>query len=410
MATTARKTGSGPAPAEPEDLAEDEELSGEEPGRGLTRGVLLAGLAAGVALVTLTYWNGVTPRIPAIPEILGLAAGFVIVMVVFWAVATVVSYLLRWHHRDILSWSYARGKQGVTWGYGHGRRHGGRLWGWLSTWAAARWQARQDGGGEGQDPPSGPGPDEPAVEPAGTGRGSPDEPAAESYSWGLASARHHWPAASRQEAIDRARHASTSGKEYAVCQYPPGGGPGTVIARFARGRALPVEAGTAGEPAATDTGGPDGPGPQAPAGAPAPAATPPKDGAPMPTTTNRPATSRTSGRRVPPVMRAVIAWIDDFEPENDADLHEFLLALAAGLHDVGASLNDLYEMCTSPAVRIGKGGMSATHTAADAIAEASAGVAGASNALAAYYEGVSEEVNAGVELPKDGDFITGDAS
>jgi len=130
----------------------------------------------------------------------------------------------------------------------------------------------------------------------------------------------------------------------------------------------------------------------------------------MPTTTNRPATSRTSGRRVPPVMRAVIAWIDDFEPENDADLHEFLLAMAAGLHDVGASLNDLYELCTSPQVRIGRGGMSATHAAADAIAEASAGVAGASKALEAYYAGVSEEVSAGVELPRDGDFLTGEGA
>ena len=54
--------------------------------------------------------------------------------------------------------------------------------------------------------------------------------------------------------------------------------------------------------------------------------------------------------------------------------------------------------------------MSATHAAADAIAEASGGVAGASKALAAYYEGVSEEVAGGVELPKDGDFITGDAA
>jgi hypothetical protein len=124
----------------------------------------------------------------------------------------------------------------------------------------------------------------------------------------------------------------------------------------------------------------------------------------------RAATTRTSGRKVPPVLRAVIAWIDDFEPENDADLHDFLQGLAAGLHDVGASLNDLYELCTSPQVRIGRGGMSATHTAADAIAEASSGVASASKALAAYYEGVSGEVAAGVELPKDGDFITGEAA
>ena len=122
------------------------------------------------------------------------------------------------------------------------------------------------------------------------------------------------------------------------------------------------------------------------------------------------AATRTSGRKVPPVMRAVIAWIDDFEPENDADLHDFLQSLAAGLHDIGASLNDLYELCTSPGVRIGKGGMTATHEAADSIAEASAGVSAASSALAAYYAGVSEEVAEGVELPRDGDFITGEGA
>jgi hypothetical protein len=131
-----------------------------------------------------------------------------------------------------------------------------------------------------------------------------------------------------------------------------------------------------------------------------------------PTTTDRPvsATTRTSGRKVPPVLRAVIGWIDDFEPDNDAELHDFLQGLAAGLHDIGASLNDLYELCTSSQVRIGKGGMSATHAAADSIAEAAGGVSGASRALASYYAGVSGEVADGVELPKDGDFITGEGA
>ena len=132
----------------------------------------------------------------------------------------------------------------------------------------------------------------------------------------------------------------------------------------------------------------------------------------MPTTTAGPAraTTRTSGRKVPPVWRAVISYIDDFEPDDDADLHDFLMGLSAGLHDTGESLNELYELCTSPTVRIGKGGMSATHDAADAIAEASGGVASASKALEQYYAGVSDEVSGGVELPKDGDFITGEGA
>ena len=71
---------------------------------------------------------------------------------------------------------------------------------------------------------------------------------------------------------------------------------------------------------------------------------------PPTTTAGRPvsATARTSGRKVPPVLRAVIAWIDDFEPENDADLHDFLQSLAAGLHDVGASRWPTCTSCAPP--------------------------------------------------------------
>ncbi len=333
------------APADAEDLAgKDEEVLEEESGRGLTRGVKLAGLTAAAALVTYIYADGIAPRIPGIPEILGLMAGFAAVMIMITAAATAVSWLLRWHHRDIAAWSWKHGKRAASWGYGHGHHHGSRLLAWLTEWAAARWSARQGGAPD----------DDPDDEEPGPGGAA------------------------------------------------PGGERGDPPARPGPGPEPP-----AGEPATPR------PVPGPPEGAPAPAAPPPPDGGEMPpTTTDRPvsATARTSGRKVPPVMRAVIAWIDDFEPENDADLHDFLQALAAGLHDVGASLNDLYELCTSPTVRIGKGGMTATHAAADSIAEAAGGVSGASKALASYYEGVSEEVAEGVELPKDGDFITGEGA
>jgi hypothetical protein len=381
------------APADTDDLVEeDEEAPGEAPGRGLTRGVKLAGLALGAALITYMYSAGIAPRIPGIPEILGLMAGFAVVMVMVLAVATALSWLLRWHHRDIAAWGYTRGRRAASWGYGHGRHHGRRLLGGLTAWASARWRARQSGGpdddpdgdpdgeepdpgrpGERGNPPArpGPGPESPADVPPG----SAEEP---SYSWGPEASPAGWPARDLADADARARHASTGGKPYVVTEYPPGGGPGRTVATYVKGK--PVQPATEGS-IMTETASPT-------AGA----------------------ATRTSGRKVPPVMRAVIGWIDDFEPENDADLHEFLLQLAAGLHDIGASLNDLYEMCTSPGIRIGRGGMSATHAAADAIAEASGGVAGASKALQAYYAGVSEEVAGGIELPKDGDFITGDGA
>src|SRR5260370_28116049 len=130
----AARTAPRAAPAEPPgiaggDLASGEEELGEEHEHehGLTRGVTLTGLALGMTLVTYMYSDGIHPRLPGIPAALGYLAGFAIVMLAVLAIATAVSYLLRWHHRDI-----------AAWGYGHGRRHSGRLWGWLLQWARSR--------------------------------------------------------------------------------------------------------------------------------------------------------------------------------------------------------------------------------------------------------------------------------
>jgi hypothetical protein len=113
-------------------------------------------------------------------------------------------------------------------------------------------------------------------------------------------------------------------------------------------------------------------------------------------------------RDVPAVFRAVIDWIDAFVPADDAELHEFLKGLAAGLHGIGASVNGLYELCTSPGVRVGESGMSATRSAADSVADAANAVTSAANTLANYYAGITGEVAAGVVLPKGGDFVTGE--
>src|ERR1700734_212299 len=147
------------APADTDDLVEEyEEAPDAAPGRGLTRGVKLAGLTIGAALITYMYSAGIAPRIPGTPEILGLTAGFAIVMIMVLTAATTVSWLLRWHHRDIAAWSYTRGRQAASWGYGHGCHHGNRLLGWLMAWAAARWSARQDGGPDGDPDDEDPGP------------------------------------------------------------------------------------------------------------------------------------------------------------------------------------------------------------------------------------------------------------
>jgi hypothetical protein len=103
-------------------------------------------------------------------------------------------------------------------------------------------------------------------------------------------------------------------------------------------------------------------------------------------------------------------WIGGFEPADDAELYDFLKALATGLHGIGASVSDLCEICTSPGVRVGAGGMSAARGAAGSVADAANAVTSATHALARYYAGVTEEVAAGVELPSSGGFISGEAA
>jgi hypothetical protein len=314
------------APADEDQGAELEH--DEEPGRPLTRGVMIAGLVAAGALLACMYAGGAAPKIPGIGAVLGFITGFLLVLALFTGVMTAASWLLRYRRREMGAWSLKHGQRAAHWGYRHSRRHGGRLGRWLAAWGAARWQA-----------------------------------------WRQRQPRDEDQADELEDDTDR---WYGTGPESVPAPAPP---------------AAPVAEDPAPIPAQEE------PSMSTPAQAPAAATS---------------ATTRTSGRKVPAVMRAVIAWIDDFEPENDADLHDFLQSLAAGLHDVGASLNDLYELCTSPGVRIGRGGMSATHDAADSIAEASAGVSKASKALANYYGGVSDEVAGGVELPKDGNFITGE--
>ena len=157
--------------------------------------------------------------------------------------------------------------------------------------------------------------------------------------------------------------------------------------------------------------------PTDPADAPAPAETSagetpaePRKDLPVTTTTTDMQPRRAGGRlggRVPPAGRAMIAMIDDFTPIDDDELHEKILGVAAFLHDLGVAMQDMHSRCVASDVRLGKGAMQATHDAADGVVDAGAAVTKASASFADYYGTVSEEVAGGKELPKDGDFITG---
>jgi hypothetical protein len=94
---------------------------------GITRPVMLAGIALGTCLTILAMWNGVRLRVPDIPPVIGAALGAVIVWALFMAVAAVLSELTVRHHRAALA---------------HGWRHGKRGGAAVAGWSGARPRAR----------------------------------------------------------------------------------------------------------------------------------------------------------------------------------------------------------------------------------------------------------------------------
>ena len=60
------------------------------------------------------------------------------------------------------------------------------------------------------------------------------------YSYGRADLRHHFPAADLDDAVARARQQSQFGVPHQVHEYPPGGGPGRLIATY--GSSVPLSA------------------------------------------------------------------------------------------------------------------------------------------------------------------------
>ena len=77
---------------------------------GITRPVLLAGIAFGTCLTILVMWNGARLRVPDLPSIISAALGALIVWVLFMAVAAVLSELTVRHHRAALGhgWRYSK--------------------------------------------------------------------------------------------------------------------------------------------------------------------------------------------------------------------------------------------------------------------------------------------------------------
>jgi hypothetical protein len=151
--------------------------------------------------------------------------------------------------------------------------------------------------------------------------------------------------------------------------------------------------------------------PVPPAEATAPA-DPPADGDSVTTATNPTDRRMTAKRlgRLTPGWRQVVGEIDDAELDSDTGVHELLLSQMAGDHDRAEAFIERLEDLTAPGVQIPPAALTVFRDYVEMVTELAEKAASASRHLQQYYAGVSEEVAGGVELPKDGKFITGEGS
>ena len=364
---------------------------------GITRPVLLAGIALGTCLTILAMWNGVRLPMPDLPSIIGAALGAVIVWALFMAVAAVLSELTVRHHRAALAHGWRHGKRGGAAAVGWSRRAArgaavrSRPWRTrLVTAVQTRWAAR--------GAPAAPEPEDPAggsericpgcgwAIPAGgtcpackasREDGPPDPGTGPTYSWGPAAGPSGWPADDPETAHRWAQHMSTGGKPYVVTEYPPGGGPGRTIATYVNGK--PVQPSTEGNPMTDPDTGPRSRRPGGTAG----------------------------GGGCSPAWKTLTAETGDFEPEDDGHLMSWMASEVNGMSAYAEAITDVYETAVS-GVGLDPVSMAALHDYADAAAEAAQAMAAARQKFASHYAEVREFAAAGGLLPHDGRWITGE--
>ena len=363
---------------------------------GITRPVLLPGIALGTCLTILAMWNGVRLRVPDLPSILGAALGALIVWVLFMAVAAVLSELTVRHHRAALQHGWRYGRRGGAAAVGWSRRAAqgaavrSRPWRTrIVTAVRTRWAARGapaasepedlSGGNERICPGCGwaiPAGGACSTCKAGREAEPPDRGTGPTYSWGPADSPSGWPADDPETAHRWAQHMSTGGgRPQVVTEYPPGGGRGRTIATYVNGK-LSTEGNTM-----TDTTDP----------------APPRGRRRV----------LTIGGTVPGEWKNLVAITADFEPEDDADLLAWMASEVNGMSAYAEALTEVYETGVS-SVGLDPVSLAALHDTADAAADAAQAMATARQKFAAHYAEVREFAAAGGLLPHDGRWITGD--
>jgi hypothetical protein len=318
------------------------------------------------------------------PPASGLAAllAGVLTWLLLAALAVTVIEVLRRHHRAIGRHGWRYGKRGVI-----AAARGAAAWSRpgrsrITAAMRARWAARSPeplmfrrrpaGSGE----PGGP---EAAAGPEASHGG--ESAAGPGYSWGLAGARHHWPASSREDAENWARHMSGDGRPREVAEYPPGGGPGRTVATYVNGKPSdPSQEGNTSMPASKIE-----PGRRA-----------------------RRAAARAGGT-VPSEWAPVIAAAADFEPENDGELLEWMTRQLTGLGGWAEALVDFYEHCTQ-VIGIDPQASAMLHDVADAAAQAAETMGAARARFTEHYELPREFAANGGLMTHDGRWVTGEGA
>jgi len=319
---------------------------------GFPAGVLAAGLTAGTALLVTFCLDGWRPRIGGLPPLAGLAAGYLAAWLTLVTATSLAAGLLA-RHRKALARHAARGAGKASLAAARGAGTAGRAaTTWLAAKAGPRWQARayqplllSRPGTSGAGVTGGtPGGSVPSGGDAAPRVG--EAAAGPASAHGLAAAR---AAVTRLTEVDR--HMTS---------------PITTTA----GMTMPAAAGRSG-PA------------------------------------RQPAPGRAARGSLPGPWAALAAATADFEPDDDADMLEWMAAQVTGMAAYAEALADVYETCVN-SLGVDPAAMNAVHDTADAAADAATAMAYARQKFAAHYAEVREFAAAGGLLPFNGRWITGD--
>ena len=119
--------------------------------------------------------------------------------------------------------------------------------------------------------------------------------------------------------------------------------------------------------------------------------------------------ARTGAAGVPSEWAAVVGQAADFEPENDAELLDWMGRQVTGLSAWAEALVDTYEHCTQ-VIGIDPQASAMLHDVADAAAEAAETMGAAKAKFTEHYELPREFAANGGLMTHDGRWITGDGA